>query len=118
MSGLVQSGGGLITSWSWTGRRTWRESGSSDVLSPSAAFYGRASSWQCSSVSGSRSETFLAPHPRTAGGRKHTHTHINWSDIFSIKKSYYLVIEGGGGFQLQPFPVLPIHALYHFELGA
>jgi hypothetical protein len=55
----------LITSWSLTGRRTWQESGSSDVLSPFAAFYGRASSWQCSSVSGSRSETFLARHPRT-----------------------------------------------------
>lgn len=56
---------GLITSSSWTGRRTLRESGSSDVLSPSAAFSGRASSWQCSNASGSLSETFPARHPRT-----------------------------------------------------
>lgn len=55
----------IITCENWTGRRTLQGIGSSDVLLLFAVFYGLAFSWQCSSVFGSRSKTFLTLHLRT-----------------------------------------------------
>ena len=47
-------------------RRRGRGRGSGAAWSPSGASYGPASSWRCSSASGSLSGTSPAPRPRTA----------------------------------------------------